>query len=202
MSLSEKIIDTKYFITNFPSIVFYVCMNSYTTYLFMTNTFLYNQYQLVYAIGIYEFFNTFFELSLQKPNWEFVSHHIVATAASFLLISYSEVDIYIEFHNDIIYSIVMAISGNLYMTIQYLLPNYLLPKVVFFFTFFIYRFIITIPFVIKMYNGQYYTDDIVSKSVISCGAFIYILSLYWLYKIIKHIHKVTFTKNKKHKKIE
>jgi hypothetical protein len=202
MSLSKQLIDTKYLMTNCLSIVFYVCINSYTTYLFITNTFLYNQLKIMYAIGIYEFFNIFYELSLEKKNWEFITHHIAATIVSFLFIAYYDVDIYIELQNDMIYSIVMAISGNLYLTIQFVFPKFLLPKIVFFFTFFIYRFIITIPFLIKMYNGEYYTDDIVSKTILSCGAFIYFLSLYWGYKIIKYIYKMTFTQNKNINKIE
>ena len=197
MSLIENI-DTKYLIANIIPLFFFTWVNSYTTYLLITDTFIKNQLKFVIAIGIFEFFNIFYELSYKKINKEFVLHHIVATVDFYLIYLYYNEAKYVVFFNEFIYLCVMTLCSSLYLVIQSIFPKYIIPKIVFVSSFFIYRFGITFPFMMRLLNGKIHIDknDWVLKIILFNAFIIYLLSIYWGYKILKFLCKIMMSKLK------
>ena len=104
---STVIVDTQYLTANIVPLFFYMWVNSYTTYLLVTNTFVENQLKFVVAIGIFEFFNIFYELSYKNINKEFVLHHVVATVDFLLIYVYYNEEKYAIIFNEFIYLCVM-----------------------------------------------------------------------------------------------
>ena len=186
---STAIVDTQYLVANIVPLFFFMWVNSYTTYLFVTNTFVENQLKFVVAIGFFEFFNTFYELSYTKINKEFVLHHVVATTNMYLIYVYYNEKKYVVFFNDFIYLSVMMLCSSLYLVIQSIFPQYIIPKIAFVSSFFTYRFGITFPFMLKLAIGDYYIDDWVLKTIVCNGLIIYLLSIYWGFKILKILCK-------------
>jgi hypothetical protein len=164
----------------------------------VTNTFVENQLTFVVAIGFFEFFNTFYELSYKNINKEFVLHHVVATVDFFLIYVYYNEEKYAVFFNEFIYLSVMMLCSSLYLVIQSIFPQYIIPKIAFISSFFIYRFGVTFPFMIKLSSGcfQIDNDDWVMKTILCNGLIIYLLSIYWGFKILKFAYKVVMCKKK------
>jgi hypothetical protein len=93
----------------------------------------------------------------------------------------------------------MMLCSSLYLVIQSIFPQYIIPKIAFVSSFFIYRFGVTFPFMMKLFNGGIHidNDDWVMKTILCNGFIVYLLSIYWGFKILKILYKTVLCGGKK-----
>jgi hypothetical protein len=179
-------IDTEFLMNNIPHMIFYVVYNTYTQYLFYTNTFAQNDYFITSATAYYEFVNTFYEFRNTPVKKEMVVHHALTSANSFLLLYYY--NIYPEIIKDVMYAQVLVMSSTLYLNIRYIFPRALAPRLIFFISFFYYRFYLTYPYVYNAITWQY-GDNTVVRIIYLNVALLYCLSIFWGCLILRIAYK-------------
>lgn len=192
-------IDTEFLMNNIPQMIFYVAYNSYTGILFYTNTFSQNEYFITSIIASYEFVNTFYEFRNRPVKKEMVAHHALTSANSFLLLYYYNT--YQEIIRDVMRAQVLVMSSTFYLNLRYTFPQALTPRLVFFISFFYYRFYLTYPYVYKALTGGYGDNTFVRIIYMNVGS-LYCLSIFWGYLILRIAYKALFVKNKKLKGLE
>ena len=189
-------IDTEFLNNNIPNIIFYIFYNTYTAYLFWTNTYYQQEYLITSIVGIYEGLNTFYEFRNKNVKWEMVAHHVLTSANSFLLLYYYTT--YPEFIRDIMYCQTLIMSSTLYLNIRYIFPHAWQPRLVFFVSFFYYRFYLIYPYIYKCitgsYRGPYEPYDMVIIIIYVNVGTLYCLSIFWGCLILKISYKALFTK--------
>lgn len=186
-------IDTEFLANNIPNIIFYICYNTYTAALFYTNTYYQHDYFLTSAVGTYEFLNTFYEFRNTPLKKEMVVHHILTSANSFLLLYYYTESP--EIVRDVMYCQTLIMSSTLYLNIRHIFPLAWPPRIIFFLSFFYYRFYLPYPYIYKGLIGAYGDSSVVRIMYVNC-AILYGFSIFWGYLILRIAYK-TFNKNKK-----
>ena len=131
-------IDIAFLNNNIPNLLFYIIYNTYTTYLFWTNTYYQQEFLITSAVGIYESLNVVYEFRNKNVKWEMVAHHVLTSGNSFLLLYYYTT--YPAIIRDIMYCQTLIMSSTFYLNIRHLFPHMWLPRLVFFASFFYYRF--------------------------------------------------------------
>jgi hypothetical protein len=179
-------IDTEFLMNNIPHMIFYVLYNTYTGYLFYTNTYYQNEYFVTSVIAYYEFINTFYEFRNRIVKKGMVAHHALTSANSFMLLYYYNT--YPEIVRDVMCAQVLVMSSTLYLNIRYTFPKAWPPRLVFFISFFYYRFYLTYPYVYKALTGSYGDNTIVRIIYLNIGC-LYVLSIYWGYLILRIAYK-------------
>lgn len=179
--------------------IFYVAYNSYTGILFYTNTFSQNEYFITSVIASYEFLNTFYEFRNRPVKKEMVAHHALTSANSFLLLYYYNT--YPEIIKDVMRAQVLVMSSTFYLNIRHTFPQALTPRLVFFISFFYYRFYLTYPYVYKALTCAYGDNTFVRIIYVNVGS-LYCLTIFWGYLILRIAYKALFVKNKKLKALD
>jgi hypothetical protein len=187
-------IDTEFLNNNIPNIIFYIFYNTYTSYLFWTNTYYKQEYLITYIVGVYEFLNIFYELRNKTVKKEMVVHHTLTSANSFLLLYYYT--IYPEFIRDVMYCQTLIMMSTFYLNIRYIFPHAWLPRLVFFVSFFYYRFYLIYPYIYKCIGpsepyGSYapYENDMVIRIIYVNIGSLYCLSIFWGCLILRIAYK-------------
>ena len=175
-------IDTEFLMNNIPHMVFYVLYNTYTGILFYTNTFHQNDYFITSIIASYEFLNTFYEFRYKTVKKEMVAHHALTASNSFMLLYYYNT--YPEIIRDVMHAQVLVMSSTLYLNIRYTFPKAWPPRLVFFVSFFYYRFYLTYPYVYKFLTGAY-GDNMISRIIYVNVGSLYCMSIYWGFLILR-----------------
>ena len=179
-------IDTEFLMNNIPHMVFYVLYNTYTGILFYTNTYYENDYFITSIIASYEFLNTFYEFRNRTVKKEMVVHHALTSANSFMLLYYYNT--YPEIIRDVMRAQVLVMSSTLYLNIRYTFPREWGPRLVFFVSFFYYRFYLTYPYLYKVLTGSYEDNMIVRIIFVNVGS-LYCMSIYWGFLILRIAYK-------------
>ena len=192
-------IDTEFLMNNIPNIIFYVFYNTYTAYLFYTNTYYQNEYFITSVIAYYEFVNTFYEFRNRPVKKEMVAHHALTSANSFLLLYYYNT--YPELIRDVMRGQVLVMSSTFYLNVRHTFPKAFTPRLVFFISFFYYRFYLTYPYVYKFLTGAYGDNTIVRIIYVNVVS-LFCLTIYWGCLILRIAYKALFVKNKKLKELE
>ena len=192
------IIDREFLFNNIPNMVFYVLYNTYTGYLFLTNTYSHNDYFITSVIASYEFLNIFYEFRNKLVKKEMVVHHILTAANSFMLLYYYKT--YPEIVRDIMLCQTLSMSSTLYLNIRYTFPQAWPPRIVFMISFFYYRFYLTYPYVLKVFTWGY-GDNTFVRIIYVNSLSLYCLSIYWGCLIIRILCKILL-KNEKLKHLE
>ena len=175
-------IDTEFLMNNIPHMIFYVLYNTYTGILFYTNTYYQNDYFITSIIASYEFLNTFYEFRNRIVKKEMVVHHALTSANSFMLLYYYNT--YPEIIRDVMRAQVLVMSSTLYLNIRYTFPREWGPRLVFFISFFYYRFYLTYPYLCKVLTGSYEDNMIVRIIFVNVGS-LYCMSIYWGFLILR-----------------
>lgn len=162
--------------------VFYVVYNTYTAYLFYTNTFYQNDYFVTSAIATYEFVNTFYEFRNTPVKKEMVAHHALTSANSFFLLYYYNK--YPEIVRDVILCQVLVMSSTLYLNIRHAFPQAWPPRLIFFISFFYYRFYLMYPYIYRALTWQYGDNSVVRVIYVNIGL-LYCMSIYWAFLILR-----------------
>lgn len=175
-------VDIDFVRNNVPNILFYTFYNTYTGYLFWTRTYAQNEYFITSIVGTYEFLNTFYEFRHRPVKKEMVVHHALTSANTFLLLyCYTRSP---EIVKDIMYCQTLIMSSTLYLNIRHTFPKLFAPRLVFFGTFFYYRFYLTYPYVYKFITGAYGDTALVRVFYVNC-TLLYGLSVYWGFLILR-----------------
>ena len=170
------IIDREFLRNNIPHMIFYVLYNTYTGFLFYTNTFSQNDYFVTSVIATYEFVNTFYEFRNTPLKKEMVVHHALTSANSFFLLYYYNT--YPEIVRDVMLGQVLIMSSTLYLNIRYIFPQAWPPRLVFFISFFYYRFYLVYPYIYKGLTWQYGDNTVVRVIYVNAGL-LYCLTIFW-----------------------
>jgi hypothetical protein len=179
-------INTEFIKNNVPNLIFYILYNTYTGYLLLTHTYYEHDYLITSCIAYYELLNTFYEFRNRPVKKEMIVHHAVTSANSFfLLYSYTTNP---EFIRDVMYCQTLIMSSTLYLNIRNILPHSVIPRVVFFFSFFYYRFYLPYPYVYKFLMGEYGDSTVIRIVYVNCGL-LYCLSIYWGFLILRIAYK-------------
>lgn len=178
---------------NIPHMIFYVLYNTYTGFLFYTNTFSQNDYFVTSVIASYEFLNTFYEFRNKVVKKEMVIHHALTSANSFLLLYYY--NIYPEIIKDVMIGQVLVMSSTLYLNIRYIFPEAWPPRLVFFVSFFYYRFYLTYPYIYKAITWGYGDNTVVRIIYVNIGS-LYCMSIYWGFLILRIAYKALVKQSK------
>jgi len=184
------VIDKVFIKNNFPHLIFYIFFNTYTAYLFWTNTYPQNEYFITSSITVYEILNTFYELTYPVIKKEMVLHHAVTGLNGAIMLHYY--NIYPDFIKDGMYCQTVMFSSTLYLNIRYIFPELLAPRLAFFISFFYYRFYLTYPFIYKLITGHYVIDSLVVKFILTNAFILFALTLYWGFLILKIAYKILF----------
>ena len=168
---------------NYVALLFFGSFNLIVSYLFYTKQF--DQYErtVLASISIYEFLNIFIEIKNHYIRKEqqiilYLLHHVLTASMCGFFVFYYEPTLI--FH-DLILCTTFNSTTNLYLNMQYVFPRSNLLKVVFAGSFFYYRIILTLPYFIKIVNGNYIINGSPIISIIGsiCPIFFFCLNLYW-----------------------
>jgi hypothetical protein len=172
--------------------MFYVFFNTYTGYLFWTNTYYQQDYFITSTVAWYELLNTFYEFRNTPLKKEMIAHHALTSANSFMLLySYN---ISPEFVKDIMICQTLAMSSTLYLNIRHIFPQAWEPRIVFFLSFFYYRFYLPYPYIYKMLTLAYGDTTIIRIFYVNY-AILYSFSIYWGYLILRIAYKILAIQN-------
>ena len=185
-------IDTEFLYNNIPNMIFYIFYNTYTGYLFYTNTYYQQEYFITSAIAYYEFINTFYEFRNRPVKKEMVVHHALTSANSFLLLYYYTT--YPEIVRDVMCGQTLIMSSTFYLNIRYMFPRAWIPRLVFFFSFFYYRFYLMYPYMYKSITGAYGDNTFVRIMYVNVGL-LYGFSVYWGFLILRIAYKALVYKS-------
>ena len=173
---------------NYVALLFFGSFNSVVSYLFYTKQF--DQYErtVLASISIYEFLNIFIEIKNHFIRKEpqivlYLLHHVVTASMCGFFVFYYEPTF--AFH-DLIVVTTCNIFTTLFLNLQYVFPRSNLLKIVFAGSFFYYRIFLTLPYFIKIVNGNYIINGSPIISIIGsiCPTLFFFLNLYWGYLIL------------------
>jgi len=168
---------------NYISLLFLGLFNFTVYYLFYTKQFEQYERNLLAYISIYEFLNIFIEIKNNLIRKEsqiilYLLHHATTTFICGFFYYYYESNVI--YHDISLYSAYLTLS-TFYLNLQYVFPGSNVLKIIFVFSFFYYRMILTFPLYVKMVKGFYIIEKyrFVSIFCSSLPIFFFCLNLYW-----------------------